>query len=373
MNNNDKKVNSMLGSKFCELPKIVQFELINRCNHNCIFCSNYTPYLKKSNNSHWKSRKIDYDEIERDESWKRKKLSYPLFKKIMKDLSGAWIQFTGGGEIFLHPKVMQFIKYTMKKAGKLQIFTNGTLIDKNKFKKLCKLKVNMININIPSATANSYVKNIPNQTIKNFDKLINNLIWLSHLKQRDYYPLIKIVNVVTNKNYISIGSMIKLADKVNAFAIEFVPLQIKVNLLKNLLLSRNQIMFLIKNRNYYLNLCKKHKLETNFDNFLKLISNKEALNGKYTFELYNKIGCNIGWYLTHVGVDGEVSPCCLHKPISVTNGDLKSVWLSKEYNEFRKKLIFLSKKRIKPKLCEGCHHCPHILDNLNFYTKFQNF
>ena len=102
-------------------PQIVQFDLTNRCNNNCLCCWNRSPLLG------------EFNEQKREEN--NRELSFDVIKKTLlelKELGTKDIFLAGGGEPFAHPDIMKILKLVKQNGMRVFINTNFTLIDKEK-------------------------------------------------------------------------------------------------------------------------------------------------------------------------------------------------------------------------------------------------
>jgi MoaA/NifB/PqqE/SkfB family radical SAM enzyme len=302
-------------------PEIVEIDISNKCNFNCEYCWTHNP-----NNLNNLSKK-----------YLNKKIDFKILKKILddlKELKTKQILFSGVGEPFTHPDIIKMIKYVKDKKFELKITTNFSLLNKEKINLLIKYNVDFLEINISAATAITYVKVHSNQTKKTFQKIKENLDYLSHLK-KEKIPYTIFANIITKNNCHEILKMINFGKRYNANYIEFIPID-TVKQTKYLLLTPTIIKKIIRNKK--IEKCiKKNEIETNWLKFTEQISNSQAKNGFYNFGTYDKLGCYIGWYFSKIWVEGYVSPCCkenLNAPIN--NGNFKSVWNSTYFNEFRK-------------------------------------
>ncbi|MHC1684298.1 MAG: radical SAM/SPASM domain-containing protein [Clostridiaceae bacterium] len=124
--------------------KKIYIEITNVCNLSCSFC----PQTKRS---------PQFIEIE-------------SFSKILDEIKphGDHIYFHIKGEPFLHPNIDKLLDISYEKGFKVNITTNGTLINKVKDKLLLKKALRQINFSLHSFDGNE------NSTNKN--QYINNII-----------------------------------------------------------------------------------------------------------------------------------------------------------------------------------------------------
>ena len=309
-------------------PEYVTIDITNKCNLNCIGCWTYSPLLKKQNLP--------------EDIWFKQELPFETIKNLiidLKTLNTNEIRLTGGGEPFLHPKIMKIIRLIKQNGFKLDITTNFTLLNKKKIDELIKYNVDNLTISLWAATSKTYVKTHPNQTEKTFDKIKENLNYLNKKKKNTQ---VVIANVILNKNYNEIEKMIDFAVKVNANEIYFTLIDpIKGNTDK-LLLNNNQQKKLKNKFKKILDKYKKGKYEKliidNPDNFLRRIENKDLRLGNYDSNIVLKIPCTIGWTFSRILANGDVAPCC--RGVMVPTGNInkkrfKFIWNGYKQKKFR--------------------------------------
>lgn len=261
--------------------KKVYIEITNTCNLSCDFC------IKNKRNN--------------------KFMSINEFEIILKKLKGLtnYLYFHILGEPLLHPKINELIDLATSYGYKINITTNGYLIDKIIDNK----NINMINISLHSYNEkyniplDIYLSNI----FKVVDNLINNntlvnlRLWVNNKYNND---IIKQINEYYHTN-------IKLE---------------KCTIKKNLYLDFNK-------------------------NFIW-----PDLNNNY----YNKLGKCYG-LITHFGilVDGTIIPCCLDSEGIINLGNIFNNNINEVLNSNRCINIINNFKNNK-KVEELCKHCKFL-------------
>ena len=243
----------------------------------------------------------------------------------------------------------------------VQVFTNLTLMDKSRLKEILSLGVDILEVNISASNRKTYLKI---HGVDDFDSVVENIRFLS--KKVD----IRIMNPITSLNYKQIPEMIELAHDVGASAVYLGHLQTTeltdFLLIKNVKEVNTMVLDGIKR-------CKELGLNNNFDYFLQVLNFKGTLKGSHTKEIFNKVGCLISFYETQIHLDGSVAPCCLHPPIFKIKGrSFNDMWNSKEYKDYRKKVLNLYKHKEKEYLCRGCRMCVYQQDIQRFYNDLGN-
>lgn len=364
-------------------PQIVQFDITNRCNNNCLCCWNNSPLLGEPTEE--KRLESEYE------------LPFDLIKRTideLKDMGTKTLFFAGGGEPFIHHQIMQILRYVKENNMRIFINTNFTLIDKQRAEEIVNLKIDLIHVSLLAGTAKTYALVHSNKTEVTFYKIKELLQYIAQLKkeksQHLYNPLphINLYYVIFNTNYQDIDKMVDLALEVKADSIEFTPVDVIPHKTDILLLNKEQIAKVSKDVNTQLKRLEKYNEHepvktyiTQCENFLKRIASPIALEGKYESEVITKQPCYVGWLFARINANGEVNPCLKAHRISIGNiykQSFKEIWHSHEEQLFRKKSFDLDFndpyfKRIgnDPNYSFGClKSCDNIQINIDMNKKY---
>jgi MoaA/NifB/PqqE/SkfB family radical SAM enzyme len=148
------------GSRAFTGPSIVQFDLTNRCNSNCLCCWNNSPLLGELSNE--KKRERQYE------------LPLDLIKKTiveLKEMGTKNLFFAGGGEPFVHPDIMEVLECAKQNNMKVFINTNFTCLDEEKVEKIVDLKVDLIHVSLLAGNSKTYVSVHPNKSESDFYRI----------------------------------------------------------------------------------------------------------------------------------------------------------------------------------------------------------
>ena len=137
-------------------PKTIQFEGLARCNAHCTFCP-----------------------ITGDMTRGRGEMSDELFHKIIREgkmMRAKRFSPFLNGEPFLHSKIFDWLDYMEKEDVTIALFTNVSLLNKEKIDKLVKnKKIKHIVCSINAATKETHEKVM---RLKNFDRVVENVKYL---------------------------------------------------------------------------------------------------------------------------------------------------------------------------------------------------
>lgn len=285
-----------------DFPHIVDIELTNCCNLNCIFCGQQAMSRPKGF------------------------MSEGVFKKIVDEclLYNTPVRFIRWGEPFLHPKIDDFCKYVKSKGLMLHITNNGLAIKESHMEMLVKLEVDSIIFSFQGATKEQY------EIMRNnfrYGELKDNIFKLIEIRGGREKPFIHISSTMTNETKEVIDTFVNnWAHVVDSVGIG------KTNLSR---LSAAQIKT-----------CEAASV-------IETLKKQETIEKRYKpcIEVYQKL--NVDW-------DGRVSCCAADFDHFLTVGDIKEVSLSNIWNNSRELKIFreLLDKNLHRclTLCSTCYH-----------------
>lgn len=364
-------------------PEIVQFDITNRCNNNCLCCWNRSPLLGK----------FDEQKIKENDE----ELKFEVIRKILEELKvmgTKTIFLAGGGEPFAHPDIMKILRCIKENNMGVFINSNFTLINKEMAKEIVKLKVDHIHVSLLAGTSGTYAKIHPNKTEETFRKIIDLLKYISLLKEKtgqhlyDPLPHINLYYVIFNKNYSEIDKMMDLAIETKADSVEFTPLDVIPGKTDCLLLSKKESEYVTEILNKQSLRIDQYNIQepvkiniTQKDSFLKRMNSSRALSGRYESEGVINQPCYVGWAFVRVKADGNVNPCLKAHRISIGNINEKSfaeIWNSPQERLFREKAFihdpsdpYFNLIGNDPNIEFGClRSCDNIQINKEMHSKY---
>jgi len=359
------------GSEAFTGPLSVQIDLTNKCNNNCIGCWCNSPLL---------------GDKAMDPETKKKELPFELIKKLIDELDEMCVRevyLTGGGEPFMHPKIMDIIEYIKSKGIGCDMSTNFTLINKERAEKLVGLGVDHMNISMWAGTAEIYVKTHPNKKEDDFYRMRDMLIYLGELKkkERKKKPIINIYNVIFNMNFHEIKKMIDFAFLVRADSVDFTMMDPVEGRTEILLLNEEQRCELIEEISKVKNYVNKKNAELGvelrvnaLDQFLRRISNENSKEGNYDSNIVDTIPCYAGWTFARVMANGDILSCLKSHLMPISNiykQSFKKAWYSKKQRLFREKSKCKKSDSYFSKI--NCYKsCDNLGTNLSIHGKIQS-
>jgi len=127
-------------------------------------------------------------------------MDFELFKKAIDQIAvyGSAIRFIGFSEPFMHPKIMDAIRYVKSKGLLLHITNNGTVLKKEQIDQLLEIGVDSVIFSMQGTTKEEY------ETIRQndkYEKLIENAKTLFERRGKDRKsPSIKITTTITSRD-----------------------------------------------------------------------------------------------------------------------------------------------------------------------------
>jgi len=355
-------------------PSFAQIDLTNDCNNDCIGCWCNSPLLEE--------KKI-HPEV--------KKQTLP-FKRVIRlidelyKMGAEYIYFAGGGEPCMHPQIMDILKHTKKRGLVCYVNTNFTLIDEAAVKKLADLNVDHLTVSVWAGTPGVYAATHPNKNEDTFLRIKKMLTLLNKTKRKS--PVIKVYNVIFNMNYHDIEAMMDFALETNSETVEFTVIDTIPGKTDRLLLDDKEAAQLLEKckilkETYRNNGLKGSVRILGLEQFMRRISNTNAMSAEYDAGFIGFVPCYAGWGFVRILADGNVNSCLKsHRfPVgNVLNQDFKDIWNGPLQRLFREKTIKLEKDSSffslignDPDSKMGCYKsCDNIGHNMDMHGKISS-
>ncbi len=299
-------------------PQLIRMGISRSCNFRCLMCWSYSPFLKDSGEDEWKKVKID------------KNLAMRTIKEAS-EIGFKDVLFSGLGEPFTHPDMMDFIRESAKRGMGVVIQTNLSLADPIKLAEALEdvKEKSVICVNVGASNPRTYKEIHLNVDKNDFYDILNKMKFLlkCHIGVRMVYVVIK-------PNYQEIEKVIKMNKRIDSFLhlelADFVP----GKGVEDIILDRKDREELYKKLAYLDG--KDKETNSNISDFLAQVK-------------YRGIGmpklkrCLIGYNFCATSEIGQVYYCFNGKTKKFFMGDLnqfslKEIWFSRKYNIMRKKL-----------------------------------
>jgi len=346
-------------------PEHVVVDPTNRCDNNCIGCWTRSPLLGDDGPP---------------EDWFKQELPYEVLLRMIDDMARMGtkrIRFTGGGEPFMHPRLMDLLAYVKQRGLICAVTTNFSLINEERAHRIAEIGVDEITVSLWAGTPNIYSRSHPNKTEKTFERIRRCLKILNAEKPPHAKNIL--ANVLFSMNFMETEAMLDFALDVGADGIYFTLVDSVSHRTDGLLLQDHMVakviedMGRIKARVDALPSEKGFFLD-NFEGFMRRLKSSNATTGLYDAGAVDKIPCYIGWIFIRVLPNGDISPCCrgVDKPMgNLFENSFEEIWHSSTYEEFRDKALNLPKSDpyFAPIGCYKC--CDNLMHNEEFHRRIK--
>ncbi|MFA6989592.1 MAG: radical SAM protein, partial [Candidatus Gastranaerophilaceae bacterium] len=314
------------------IPLRYYLELTYRCNLQCPYC-----YVGNSRS--------------------KEELSTQEWLNIIKQIPFYGMITLVGGEPLLRKDFKEIFSASIKQVfGKVNVVTNGILLDEEILKMFIDQKLLLLSISIDGYGKNHDI-NRDKEGI--FEKITNNLETLKSLKSKNKKPLVDIKTIILENNLDDLPKLYKYCEELD---LDFLSLAfLRNNDLKQNSILRNNIGPEFYETEYPIqpyfgmahlkevfkeleSLSKSGKTKVRwapkfdyFDDRLLAIENFFKHQGeKPVSEIYKP--CMYPWSNVIINPEGDMYPCLSYKIGNIKTKPLKEIWNSPNYNCFRKNL-----------------------------------
>lgn len=273
------------------------------------------------------------------QSMEKKELSFEEFKKILDSFPFCMeLKLTGNGESFMAKDFFKMLEYAKSKNIKVSFYTNMTLMDEEKAKRLVELKVDEVFISIDSSQPILFEKI---RRGADYKAVIGNIERLNRLK-REYgskCPELYFGVVALRENIEDIPDLVRLASGLMIKGVVVHHLGIKD---AELAVPRQDLKNALPYALHYFReaerIAKENRLHFSYPSF--------DLEKEGRFSL-----CQLPWINCQIDPWGNIYPCCrLRKSFgNIFKEGLSVIWNGHNYRRLRK---LAAAKRLPCPQCE---------------------
>lgn len=319
-------------------PFYIDVDVTPFCNLYCRGCQYHSSKIRK--NSQGSSR---YDHI-----------SMQVVDKIcaaLPELKTKEIFLCGQGEPLLHPRIGDIIKAFKKAHSKVQLFTNGTLIDPAMAKVLVDSGLDVVRASIWALDGEEYKQCYPGTDSENLQQALDGIRALHELKTRTglRYPKIILTAPLNRFNFFNIESRIRRAHELGCDGLwfdiynhwgEFSRESLTTD--ESELLCRKLLKLRPVIRSFYMT----HNIEGFVARYRR---------GEQAWRAYS---CYAGWFHCRIQNNGWVLPCgsCRVALGDLNKNTLTEIWHGPRYQAFRKTALLSNHKTPGSYECD-CDWC----------------
>ena len=347
---------------------LIYFKLTAECNQRCIMCGQYGDKGVMKNALPEETKKV---------------LPLEVWKKLVDEIAPQKpVTYLWGGEPLLYPDIFPLAKYMIEKGLFVSVNSNGTLIEQHA-EQIVRDKWGTILVSLDAfRDVNDQIRGEGS-----YDRVIAGFKAINKEKQKRKvkYPMLGIVTVVTNKNYMDLANLTEASREYN---IDLHVMNLGTYTNDNIVATQKRFM--------------KEKLDTDIDcleayntgynlgidgkklhDILLDIHNKDhghpiltvpVLNPEKTHTYYAELetpvrnNCVVPWCQANVNYNGDVHFCADYTDYiigNITQQSFKEIYNGERANLFRK-TIYESEGGMFP----GCLRC---YQNMLFGKKIKGF
>jgi MoaA/NifB/PqqE/SkfB family radical SAM enzyme len=330
-------------NKVFQGPYQVYINLTDHCNLNCLMCSAYSPLVESKVKDH-----------------KKGFLRNEILDKLADSLVALKVSLatlTGGGEPFLHPYLMDFVRILSDAKKDVTIVTNGTLIKEGQVPELLKRDINL-RFSLIAASPDTYVEVHPNQTPATFEKLRNTLALIRDVRKKSKSrSIISILFVIFKSNFHEIPNMLHMGKEYEVDFVHFKPAIFDHEKMKELFLDDVQLREL---QDIIGSVKSSHDISSTDLTTMcgDLEQNQRRIASRSEPGQRRSIPCFKGWTFCWILATGDVVPCCdcTISLGSINNEPFENIWYSARYSEIRRSMTTLHQGFISLPGCR-CDSC----------------
>jgi MoaA/NifB/PqqE/SkfB family radical SAM enzyme len=322
-------------------PRIVQLNISDRCNLHCVMCNQWSVP---------RGRFMPYEKA----------------KGVLEELYGLGLRevyYHGVGEPFLHPRLGDLVRAVSSGCAGLRQFvvTNGTAISPAMAEDVLRHGVRL-RASIHAGDRATWARIHPRDDPALFDRMAATVKRLASADPSS----VELLYVIFKTNWERIPAMIAFAEEVGVRRVLFRPMRLlpgpdgRSPMNEHLLLDRREFER-SSDEIARLRAAARGRLEIGAEPFLEAVFD-DGLGRPSTLDFFRDRRCFIGWLLTVILADGSVIGC-LEESFeramgSVHESRMKDIWLSKDYDLFRRRQLRLHASTAGTGGCAS--YCQHL-------------
>lgn len=313
-------------------PLFVKIKLTWRCNLRCVMCNV------------WRQKRTSL-------------LNLPVMTILAEELASLGTEkvHLTGGEVLLHPEIFEIIAALSQRGMKVNLTSNGTLIDPEVAAHLVESGVQNVSLSLDGATPAVHDAVRGKGNWKRTLRGLRNLRRAARHAHRKLH--IRVNTVISRMNYLDLVELPALVRQAGADRLTLIPVDDqgeKLHLNKDRILEYNQrIAPILAEHAFEMGLISDIKEAYPFG-----ITPQElewSKTGGYAVGLYETQPCYIPWLHAMIAPQGQVYPCCMLRSLPplgnfIQAGSFRQVWEGSLYKEFRNEMLDGN----HPALCQAC-------------------
>lgn len=333
-------------------PFYVDVDLTRRCNLRCLGCPTHSSVTRRPPPGDQTVSDAPFGLIQQ-------------LSEALERLGTTHVYLKGQGEPLLYPHVFDAIA-AFKQAGcRVELYTNGTLIDSAAGAQLLDSGLDVLRVSLWANNEQEYEKLYPGTHVRTFHRTLEGVKLVTGLKseRNATLPAVILTAPVNRYNWQSIDQRIQLAHRLGCDGIALDTYR-DWDEFTSAALSAQEIHILCQELQKA-----KVRLES-----LSLSHNVDQLLLQYQLgqAAHHETPCYVGWFYTRMRIDGTIVPC---PPCALSMGNLnedpfEAIWNGDPYRSFRRKVSTRKGLDSLGDDCD-CKYCCHARDNLRVHRWFK--
>jgi MoaA/NifB/PqqE/SkfB family radical SAM enzyme len=333
-------------------PFYVDVDLTRRCNMHCLGCPTHSSVTRTPPPGDQAVTEAPLDLVQ--------KLGASLRR-----LGTAHVYLKGLGEPLLYAHVFDAISVFKQAGCRVELFTNGTLIDSGVAAHLLDSGLDVLRVSLWANNEQEYEKLYPGTPTATFKRTLDNVRLVTGLKSQRGAILPKVI-LTTPLNRHNCQSTIQRAQLAHGLGCDGVAFDYYRDWdeFTSAALSAQEIQILCRDLEKA-----KARLES-----LSLDHNVEQILLQYRLRQVgqSETPCYVGWYYSRMRLDGTIVPC---PPCALPMGNLKeatfeAIWNGDAYRSFRRSASTRQGLASLGQHCD-CKWCCHARDNSRVHNRFK--
>jgi MoaA/NifB/PqqE/SkfB family radical SAM enzyme len=336
-------------------PAWLAVEVTRRCNLTCLGCRFHPPQARRPERPDHQVQDLPSELVE--------KLRVALPK-----LGSQHVILTGGGEPLLHPKLLDFLA-AFKQAGfKIELFTNGTLIDAPMARRLVASGLDHLRMTFWAVNSEEHAHWHPGTSLTLLEKRTEALRLIAQAKREAgrRTPQVALEMLLHRQNMHNLPQRVEVALENGCDSVAFTYFRDWGGECQSLTVSPSDAQSIrpalaAAGRRLYAG-----GVRHNVPEYLA-----RARSGH---QAWRDLPCYAGWYGCYVIVDGTVTPCsrCRMRMGNLLERSFAEIWNGPQYREFRRRTSTRTGLASLGSVC-NCDNCCQVRDNVRVHRIFKWF
>lgn len=271
-------------------PRLVILDVVGRCNLNCVYCRDHSPYIQGR------------------EAWRDEEMPFDLARRLIDEtaaLGAEQLTVVGAGENLCHTRFVDLVAALKAAPLRFEMATNGLGWTAEVVDLFADAAAAQINFSLSAATAETWAAFRPEMAPELFAPIEASI---AALARRPGGPRVGIIHVLNKRNVREVLPMIRRAIELGADEVQYKlteineaarPLRLDAPEIESIRLEIREARRLAALAGVAIH-----------DNIEFQLDHVEPESGLYTRGLYDRWPCFAGLEMLRIRRDGAISFCC---------------------------------------------------------------